>query len=226
MSRGPSATQRLALLLVAAAVPVTLVTVNVRLLASAAYLRWEYGRAHFPAAPGFTADERLAVAVPSTVFILGDTPPAALAALRRGDAPLYTESEIAHLVDVQRRVRILLAAGAFGAVAVGIALAAAAWGRARRAAAAVARGARATVGLVVVVGLGIAAVWPWLFTTFHEVLFPPGTWQFAADSGLITLFPGVFWYDSAIVLAALTAVEALGLAAVAGWLRRRAAPRA
>lgn len=132
MSRGPSATQRLALLLVAAAVPVTLVTVNVRLLASAAYLRWEYGRAHFPAAPGFTADERLAVAVPSTVFILGDTPPAALAALRRGDAPLYTESEIAHLVDVQRRVRILLAAGAFGAVAVGIALAAAAWGRARR----------------------------------------------------------------------------------------------
>lgn len=218
--------RRLALLFIAAAVPVALLAANVRLLASAAYLRWEYGRAHFPAAPGFTDDERLAVAVPSTLFILEDAQPEDLAALRHGGAPLYTEPEIAHLVDVQRRVRILVAAGIVGALVVGVALALAALGRTRTAAsaaAAVARGAWSTVALVAAIGIGVGTVWPWLFTAFHEVLFPPGTWQFADDSGLITLFPGVFWYDSAIALAGLTAVEALGLAGLAGWLRRRAA---
>ena len=68
-------------------------------------------------------------------------------------------------------------------------------------------------------GLGIALAWPFLFTTFHTLFFPAGTWQFPVDSGLIRLFPGPFWYDTALALAALSAAE--GLLAV--WAGRRLA---
>ena len=40
-------------------VPVILVALNVRLLASEPFLRWEYGRSGFPSAPGLTDAERL-----------------------------------------------------------------------------------------------------------------------------------------------------------------------
>lgn len=209
--------------LVTLAVPVVLVAVNVRLLASEAFLRWEYARPGFPAAEGFTGAERLAVAVPSTRFILNADDPATLAALRHGGRPLYTPGEIAHLVDVRRVVAGLTWLAILGLVAVG-ALAFGA-GRGRRwgdLALPLARGGWLAIGLVAGVGLGVGVAWPWFFTTFHEVFFAPGTWEFPVDSGLIRLFPGRFWYDTAVILAGLTAAEAAGVIAAARTLVRRA----
>lgn len=214
--------RRLATLSIILAVPVVLIAVNVRLLASEAFLRFEYGRPHFPAAPGFSDKARLALAVPSTLYIVGAGTDDDLAALTHDGRPLYTAGEVQHLVDVRRRVVVLswlaLAAGAgiVGAVLL-------AWRRRSRALArAIDRGGWLTLALVAATGTAIGAVWPWFFTTFHEVLFPPGTWQFPEDSGLIRLFPGVFWYDSAIVLAGLTAAEAVALVVVGRALGRRA----
>jgi uncharacterized membrane protein len=74
---------------------------------------------------------------------------------------------------------------------------------------------------VVAVGLLIGIAWSWLFTTFHEVLFPAGTWQFASDSGLIRLFPGRFWYDTALALAGAVGAEGLLVALLARRLPAR-----
>lgn len=41
--------------------------------------------------------------------------------------------------------------------------------------------------------------WNIAFTLFHEVLFPPGTWQFPIDSTLIQLYPEQFWSTGALL---------------------------
>jgi uncharacterized membrane protein len=58
------------------------------------------------------------------------------------------------------------------------------------------------------------------------VLFPPGTWEFPEDSGLIRLFPEVFWQHAAIAIVTLTVAEALLLAWLGRlrWRRPGAAP--
>jgi len=210
------------LVLVALAVPVMAITLNVHLLASGAFLRWEFGRPGFPAVPGIADVERLALAVPSTLFIVRPMPAADLAALRHDGQPLYTAAEIGHLEDVRRVVARVTTLGLLGGLLVVAALALA-WRRGRWAE--VGRSLRwggwLTVGLVVAVGLGMALAWPLLFTGFHRVFFPAGTWQFDYDSGLIRLFPDQFWYDTALALAALSAAEGLLAVLVGRWLARR-----
>jgi integral membrane protein (TIGR01906 family) len=199
-------------------VPVILVGLNVGLLASEPYLRLEYARPGFPEAPGFGAAERLDAASRSTAFIVSSAGPDILAELEYRGAPLYTEGEIAHLVDVQRLVRALLQAAVLGTVLIGlcaiVARHAGQRGFLRRVLAA---GGWVTMVLVLLVAVGVGFAWRTVFTGFHEVLFPPGTWEFPADSGLIRLFPEVFWRDAATAAASLTLLEALALV----WLGRR-----
>lgn len=217
---------RALLLALILAVPVTLLALNGWLLASEAFLRLEYGHPGFPAAPGFTAEERLALAVPSTVFLVRPMTPEDLAALEHDGAPLYTASEIQHLVDVRQLVRRLTALAALGLAL--LALGAVAWRTDRLPGypGAVERGGWLAAGLVVAVGLGIGAAWPLFFTGFHEIFFQPGTWQFSEDSGLIRLFPERFWLDTAVVLAGLALAEGMVVVLTGRALRGAAARRA
>jgi hypothetical protein len=204
------------------AVPIVLVALDVWLLASVPYLRWAYGRPHLAPPPGFTAAERLAVAEPSTLFIVRPMAPEALAALEHRGAPLYTEGEIAHLVDVKRLVGRLTGLALAGLAVIGLAAAAAArGGEVPTLARAVERGGWLAVGLIAAAAAAIGLAWPLFFTGFHELLFPPGTWQFAPDSALIRLFPERFWLDSAVVLAGLVALEGAAVALLARRLARR-----
>ncbi len=214
---------RLLALLVILAVPVILMAANVRLLATEAFVRWEYRRPGFPPAPGFTDAERLAIAVPSTLFIVRPVDPAELAAIAHEGRPLYTAGEIAHLVDVRRLVTLIswLALTGLALIAV-MAVAAGRAGRWRSFGRALAWGGGVTLGLVVVIGLGVAVAWPLVFTGFHEIFFTPGTWAFPVDSGLIRLFPNRFWYDTAVLLAGLAAIEALALVVLGWWIHRTA----
>ena len=68
----------------------------------------------------------------------------------------------------------------------------------------------------VVVGLGIFALvaFDTLFTVFHEVLFPAGSYDFdPATERLVQLFPFQFWQETAIavgiVIIALSALVAV-----------------
>ena len=53
--------------------------------------------------------------------------------------------------------------------------------------------------------LGVVGVfgWEWLFTTFHQVFFPQGNWEFSVRSSLIRLYPPQFWIDAAIAVAVI-----------------------
>jgi integral membrane protein (TIGR01906 family) len=217
---------RLLMLLVVLTVPVILMAVNVRLLATETFVRWEYARPGFPAAPGFTDAERLAVAVPSTLFIVRAVDPAELAVLTDDGRPLYTAGEIEHLVDVRRAVVVLTWLALAGLAVIGLAVVlAASAGRSWRwpdLGRALMLGGGLTIGLVVAIGLGMAVAWPIIFTGFHMLFFDPGTWQFPVDSGLIRLFPNQFWYDSAVWLAGLAALEALVVIAAGFGIKRMA----
>ena len=58
------------------------------------------------------------------------------------------------------------------------------------------------------------------FTAFHQLLFPPGTWQFDPGSDLITLFPEPFWFDAALAAGAAIVLTAV-VVTVIGLLRWR-----
>src|SRR5664280_1013901 len=75
---------------------------------------------------------------------------------------------------------------------------------------AVRRGAIILAILVVLLG-GLAAIaFDALFETFHELFFPAGSFDFAASSKLIQLFPDQFWFETSLLLAAVI----LGLSAL------------
>jgi uncharacterized membrane protein len=72
------------------------------------------------------------------------------------------------------------------------------------------RGAIILAILVVLLG-GLAAIaFDALFETFHELFFPAGSFDFAASSKLIQLFPDQFWFETSLLLAAVI----LGLSAL------------
>lgn len=204
------------------AVPLVIVAVAVSLLVSEAFLAWEFGRSDFPSAPGFTDAERMALAVPSTLFLTDHSiTPEALLVLTHAGVPLYTASEVSHLVDVRYLVgwvrRLGLAAGLFLAAAAAAARTAP---RRRELTGHVGLGAAITLGLVVLVAAGAALAWPFLFVGFHVLFFSPGTWSFSEDSGLIRLFPEKFWFDTAVALLCLSGAQAGLLWLGARWAQR------
>jgi integral membrane protein (TIGR01906 family) len=79
------------------------------------------------------------------------------------------------------------------------------------------------VGMATVaIGLFAVVAWDTAFTLFHELLFPPGTWAFPPDSTMILLYPPQFWFDAAMIAAALVLATAAALS-LAGWRRMREA---
>jgi len=69
----------------------------------------------------------------------------------------------------------------------------------------------------VVLGIFFAVAFDTAFAAFHALFFKAGTWQFAADSNLIRLFPEPFWFELSL-LAGVSIVVGAGIAA---WLARR-----
>lgn len=67
-----------------------------------------------------------------------------------------------------------------------------------------------------VLGVVGAFGWEWLFTTFHQVFFPQGNWEFSVRSSLIRLYPPQFWIDAAIAVAVLVAAQ-ITLLLVTTW---------
>jgi uncharacterized membrane protein len=106
-------------------------------------------------------------------------------------SPLYTSLEVDHLVDVKMRFDALR----YATIISFILLLIQSFAFKRRVFTQLTYYA-SLLGLVVIVAIGglLALSWNWLFVTFHEVLFPAGNWSFSPDSGLIQLFPEIFWF--------------------------------
>ena len=125
------------------------------------------------------------------------------------------ERERAHMADVRN---VFAAFGALAILAVLIFVnEAIVWRREAWFRRAIRRGAVILAMLVVVLGLFATVAFDSVFETFHELLFPPGSFDFDPNSKLIQLFPDQFWFETSLLLAvvilvlcALTAVLVRG----------------
>ncbi|MGA3094195.1 MAG: TIGR01906 family membrane protein [Dehalococcoidales bacterium] len=140
-------------------------------------------------------------------------------------APLFDQADILHMKDVKGLVwvdyRLLLAAMFYSLIYV---LVSSIWNKRsvrRDLALGASWGGGATVGLLCFLGVFAVTSFDWFFTTFHEIFFPQGNWQFPPGDHMITLFPDGFWSDVTLLVGIVT----LGLALAVGglglfWLRR------
>lgn len=139
-------------------------------------------------------------------------------AVEASGAPVLGDDERRHMLDVRRLFAVAAAVAVVAAA--GLVLVhrasrdrAAAWRR-------LGRGALLVAGVTVGLGALAAVAFDALFTLFHELLFPPGTWTF--DPGtqrLVQLFPMGFWVETSVAAGVIVTGLALGLALAA---RRRA----
>jgi len=76
---------------------------------------------------------------------------------------------------------------------------------------------------VMVLGIVAAVAFDSLFEVFHEIFFPPGSFDFDASSKLIQLFPDQFWFETSLLLGVVILVLC-GLFAIGLGRGRRASP--
>lgn len=140
-----------------------------------------------------------------------------------GGEPLLDAAERSHMSDVARLVRLLAGitvAALVLTVVTGVWL--------RRTPHTQGRIMMIAAGWVGAVAVGLAlffaVAFDAAFTLFHELLFPPGTWQFAPGSNLITLFPEPFWFDAALVAGASIVLGAVIVGLIGLWRWRTADP--
>ena len=200
---------------------------------SPSYPSFEYGRVQ-PDRYGFTPEERLELAE-ATLDYLRHPDPAEksiviLEELRipGSDDSLYNEREIGHMLDVKELVDV------FGrliwplAIIVTGGLLFLLLKKERRLEGykAIMHGGVFTTGALLAIIVLIGLSWNFVFTQFHEILFPPDTWTFYYTDALIRLFPEKFWFDFGLLWTGAVFLEGLLLAATGYWLLRRERQRA
>jgi integral membrane protein (TIGR01906 family) len=127
-------------------------------------------------------------------------------------APLFDQADILHMKDVKGLVWLdywlLLAAAVYCAAYIASTPILNRCNGRRDLASGMSSGGGATVGLLLFLGVFAATSFDWFFTTFHEIFFPNGNWQFPPGDHMITLFPDGFWSDVTLLVGLVT----LGLA--------------
>jgi integral membrane protein (TIGR01906 family) len=141
-------------------------------------------------------------------------------------APLLDQADISHMKDVKDVLwldyRLCIMSGVYSlAYIIAVLLV---WRRQsglRELAIGAKRGGAATLGLLAFLGVFAVTSFDWFFTTFHEVFFPQGNWQFPEGDHMITMFPDGFWSDTTLLVGLVAAGLAL-IALLAGMLSLRA----
>jgi integral membrane protein (TIGR01906 family) len=212
------------------AVPLLLTLGSVRLVMTPLFLQLEYHRPGFPADRyGFTLQDRLTYAPYAVDYLLNDAGIDDLGDLTFADgAPLFTERELSHMVDVKVVTR-----AAYNVLLVGLAVTGGIILAMRRTPAGLAalrqgllNGALLTLGLIALIVLGAIIAWDVFFTGFHQLFFADGTWIFLYSDTLIRLFPEQFWFDAALTIGGLTVGGAALIAGLAWRATRRDTPSA
>ena len=205
--------------LIALTVPLTVLMIAIRTVASAPFLWFEYHRPGFPEdSYGYYLIERMRLGSYGVDYINNFAPREYLARVTTGadNTLAFTEAEVNHMHDVKwvLLVAIIAVAALFLLTLFSsISLRERSPGTIRRS---LFSGAWITLGLIAVLGVMGFFNWEWLFTTFHQVFFPQGNWEFSVRSSLIRLYPPQFWIDAAIAVAVLMAAQ-ITLLLVATW---------
>jgi integral membrane protein (TIGR01906 family) len=210
--------------LIAAAVPLTLVIGMARLLTLPWYPAWEYAKAGFPADPlGMTPEERLRLARASIAFLNTPRGVGRLEDLRFADGMVaFNAREISHMDDV-KLVYDQLTAAALIAFVVAVA---AAWVLIRQDRLALVWGALSdgslfTLCALVLLGVWMAVGFDAFFMAFHGIFFAGGTWLFNYSDTLIRLFPLQFWADAGLLIAVGVGALAFALALFTRAMQKR-----
>lgn len=187
-------------------IPIIVVLGSVSLVATEAYLTYEYGRLNFPAdAYRLTPQQRFIMASTNVHYVRAHLPDNELAKQTLNGVPVYNEREVSHMVDVrdvfQFILRVwLLAFILFGTM--GILL----WRNGQRMVffSGVQWGGILTAGLILTIALLAPFAWQTWFELFHRLFFLPGSWLFSYQDTLIRLFPMQFWFDATLTISFLS----------------------
>jgi integral membrane protein (TIGR01906 family) len=217
---------RIATVLFIVAVPVFLITSNVRFAAGDTWFYERGFRAHdVDQTTGIDFAQLDAAADDVVRYFEDDRETLNIQVTVDGrEGPLYSDEEVAHMRDVKGLMRFVfrLHEASLGIV-VGYVGAVVLWTRERtpRDLARYALYGVAT-GLAVVAGIGAFAVTGFdaAWTKFHEIAFRNDLWQLDPDTDrLIQMFPEPFWEEMTYFVGLLTVVEVLAVVVVAaGYL--------
>jgi integral membrane protein (TIGR01906 family) len=213
------------------AIPFFLTTGTLRLIItwdSPSYPEFEYARIP-PDQFGFSDNERLQYAATTLDYLRRpESADQAIGLLEEmtlpdGESPLYNQREIGHMLDVKNvvdSIRILF--WVLAVVVVGglifLLLRPETRGQGYKA---IMFGGALTTGVLLIMVILILISWNFVFTQFHEVLFPPDTWTFFYTDSLIRLFPEQFWFDFGLLWTGLIFIEGLLLMLLGYFLQRR-----
>ncbi|MDN5630755.1 MULTISPECIES: TIGR01906 family membrane protein [Kocuria] len=217
--------QRILQSILVVSLPVLLLGLGARLVATPVFLWLEYHRPGFPADHwGMGTEERMTFGSYGMDYIMNLAPPEYLGGLVSPEGGMaFTPAEVSHMSDVQH----VMQWGLLSAFVLLVVSVLAGWWLHRRApgAASAAWFAGAWLTVLLLVAACVAAVLGWqsFFAAFHSLFFSSGTWTFSISDTLIRLYPTQFWIDAAIAVALVTLVGAFAVMLVTTRRRRRAA---
>jgi len=221
--------RRVATVLFVLSIPLLLITSNVRWAANEPRL-YEYSFDHYDAeARSGVARSDLDYAARDLIRYFNDDR-STIQTLVTQDGqrvPLYNERETSHLHDVKNLFRTVFrvqeASLAFALVYVVGIFVWASEASLRLLARTVLGASLFTLALLVLAAAGALVGFDELWAKFHVLAFTNDLWKLDPETDhLIQMFPEDFWLDSTLLVAGLTAVEALALlAASTAYLRLR-----
>ncbi len=226
-----------ALALLVVALPIALLTTNIRVAYNTPQL-YDYAvrRYDAPALSG-VSEQELRRANRELVRYFNDERPLLSLTVRDGrgePVPLFTPEETAHLADVKALLRRLyrVQEGALAYVLVAV-VAIFVWAReasVRQLAWAVLASAALTLAVVVGIAAGAILGFEDLWGQLHVLLFDNETWRFdITRHRLVQMFPEAFWFDMVMLIGAATGGELALMALAAGaylWRSRRLSEKA
>lgn len=188
--------------------PVTILIAAIRLIASPAFLWFEYHRPGFaPDQYGMDTEQRLTYGSYGLDYLFNFASPAYLGDLTFANGnPLFSQAEVSHMADVKQ---VMLVTNIVGLVAAVICLVLIIMlYRMRKGAIARSLFSGAVWFTVAMIILAVVAAFGWqtFFAGFHQLFFADGTWTFSTTDTLIRLYPGQFWIDAAAWVAGLTLI--------------------
>jgi integral membrane protein (TIGR01906 family) len=216
-------THRIARIVLVLCIPPLLLLSPLYLLATNAFVRYEYSKPGFPPAVLYGPAERLSLAEATVHYLRSSAGPDYLWELRSQGQDAYNPREVQHLVDVKVVMR-----GGFWLHGVCAVLCIAAvvflWRRRQGRSSvwrAVYQGCVLLVVLLVIVGVLALTNFDVFFVLFHRLFFHGDTWLFAYSDTLIQLFPVQFWMDATAGLAVPAVAAGILVGIITYTLSRR-----
>jgi len=214
----PSQTTKILKLLIMLLIPILIIGGVVRMLATDAYLAFEYGRVSFPPDSfGFTDRQRFILASTNIHYVRAHLPNDELSKQILNGMPVYNPREVSHMADVQAVFQSILRVW-WAVFILLILLGFVLWktGERKALASAIQLGGLLTSGIILSIALLAIFGWQFWFNTFHLFFFEPGSWLFSYSDTLIRLFPVEFWFDATLTISILSLIGGL-LVTLAGW---------